>query len=331
MKLHNHFTTVIAFIAISTLAFPSWSQLRPIPRDTTFTINTAYGKARKDFPYAIPVPDRLPPGLKEFRNVPYTTLQNTPFGKRDLHVDIFRPKTTEVLPALIMVHGGGWSSGDKSMEVPMAQLIAPHGFVTVAVEYQLSLEAKYPAAVYNVKSAIRWLKAHAAEYGIDTTRIAISGTSAGGQLASLVGTTNGVAQFEGDMGNLKTSSSVHAIIDVDGVVSFLAPSSLNLKRKANSADIQWLGGTYLERPQVWKEASAGFWANEHTVPMLFINSGYSRFHPGQDELVGSLKEWGIYHEVHQFNVKLHPFWLFHPWADETANYMVQFLEKVFRK
>jgi acetyl esterase/lipase len=322
---------VLATTVISILVIPCHAQDGPIPRDTTYNTNRVYSQIHKDFPYAIPVPDRLPGSLKEFRNVTYTTLRNTPYGRRDLHVDIFRPKSTELLPALVMIHGGGWSSGDKSMEVPMAHLIAPHGFVTVAVEYQLSPEAKYPAAVHNIKSAIRWLKANAATYGVDTSKIAISGTSAGGQLASLIGTTNGNAQFEGNMGNLTTSSSVQAIIDVDGVISFLAPGSLNLTRNDDAADIRWFGGSYLQKPQVWKEASAGYWANEKTVPMLFINSGYSRFHAGQDELIGSLKEWGIYYEVHQFNVKIHPFWLFHPWADETANYMVDFMKKVFKK
>lgn len=304
---------------------------KTIPRDTSYNVQNVYSKIRKNYPYAIPVKDSLPQNLKEFRNVIYTTLQNTPYGKRDLHVDIFRPKTEKELPVLILVHGGGWRSGDKSMEVPMAQLIAKNGFVTVAVEYQLSLEASFPAAVYNLKSAIRWLKANAKEYGIDTNHIAISGTSAGGQLASLVGTTNGLAKFEGNQGNLNTSSSVHAIVDIDGVISFIAPASLNLDRKQDSPDIEWLGGSYLQKPQIWKEASAGYWANEKTVPMLFINSGYSRFHAGQDELIGSLREWGIYNEVYQFNVQVHPFWLFHPWADETSNYISSFLNKVFKK
>lgn len=321
-----------AIALFTVFAMPGYAQeIKPIPRDTTYNVRTVYKQIHKDYPYAIPVQDSLPKNVKAFRDVVYTTLPNTPYGKRALHVDIFRPKTEEVLPALIMVHGGGWRSGDKSMEVPLAQLIARNGFVTVTVEHQLSLEAPYPAAVHNIKSAIRWLKANANTYGIDTNHIAISGTSAGGQLASLIGTTNGVAKFEGNQGNLKTSSDVQAIIDIDGVISFIAPSSLNLNRKADSPDIAWLGGSYLQKPEIWKEASAGYWANEKTVPMLFINSGFSRFHAGQDELVGSLKEWGIYHEVYQFNVKVHPFWLFHPWADETANYISGFMKKVFKR
>jgi len=328
MKLIS--TLTFSFLSLTSL-FCLAQKSKPIPKDSSYTVTKVYNQIHKNYPYAIPVKDSLPGNVKSFRDVVYTTLPHTPFGKRDLHVDIFRPKTDAVLPALLMVHGGGWRSGDKTMEVPVAQLIAKDGFVTVTVEYQLSLEAPYPAAVYNIKSAIRWLKANAKIYGVDTNRIAISGTSAGGQLASLVGVTNGVSRFEGNQGNLTTSSNVHAIIDVDGVISFIAPSSLNLIRKPDSPDIEWLGGSYLQKPETWKEASAGYWANEKTVPMLFINSGYSRFHSGQDELIGSLKEWGIYHEAYQFNVQVHPFWLFHPWADETSNYMSSFLKKVFKK
>jgi pectinesterase len=261
----------------------------------------------------------------------YATIEKTPFGKRELHLDIFRPKDNQKYPAVIMVHGGGWRSGTRSMQVPMAQMLATRGFVTIPIEYQLSLEAQYPAAVHNLKAGIRFIRENAEKYGIDTSRIAISGCSAGGQLAALVGLTNGVQQFEGDQGITGIHSNVHAIIDIDGVVDFLAPASLNLIRKPDAADVAWLGGTFEEKPAIWKNASPIFWAAERTaVPMLFLNSGFSRFHAGQDELIGMMKEWGICTEVHQFNVKVHPFWLFHPWVDGTIDYMNEFLKKVLK-
>ena len=300
-----------------------------IPRDTTYNVNHVYRQIKKYYPYALPVQDVLPAGVIANRELVYATLPETPFGRRDLHLDLFRPEKKGRYPALIMVHGGGWRSGDKSMQVPMAEMIAARGFVTVAVEYQLSLEAKYPAAVCNIKAAIRWMRANAEKYGIDPDRIAISGCSAGGQLAALVGMTNGIKKLEGGLGNNDFSSDVQAIIDIDGVINFMAPASLNLGRNPNSPDVAWLGGTFTEKPATWKEASSGYWANEKTVPVLFLNSGFSRFHAGQDELTGQMGEWGIYHEVHRFNVKIHPFWLFHPWADETVNYMTDFMDKVF--
>ena len=169
------------------------------------------------------------------------------------------------------------------------------------------------------------------KYGINPNKIAISGCSAGGQLAMLVGLTSGVASKEGDQGNLGFSSEINAIVDIDGVVDFMAPSSLNLTRKPNSPDVEWLGGTFVEKPEIWKDASSIFWANEKSCPILFINSGYSRFHAGQDELIGMMKEWGIYTEVHKFDVKIHPFWLFEPWVDPTVNYIHDFLIKNLNK
>ena len=301
-----------------------------IPADTTFNVPRVYRQIKKDFPDAFPAKDRVPPNVNDERNLVYASLPDTPFGKRDLHLDIFYPDKPGRYPALIMVHGGGWRAGDKSLQVPMAERIAGNGFVTVAVEYQLSLEAKYPAAVYNIKAAIRWMRANAEKYHIDPTKIAISGCSSGGQLAMLVGMTNGIEMFEGNMGNQEYSSSVQAIIDVDGVVDFMAPVSLNLYRNADSADVFWLGGFFREKPQVWKEASSIFWANEKSPPVMFLNSGFPIYHAGQDELTGMMNCWGIYTEVDKFNVKIHPFWLFHPWMDEVVNDMTGFLNKIWK-
>lgn len=302
-------------------------QALTFPVDTSYNIPREQRKFEKKYPYAFPAKENLPEGIIEYRDLVYLTLTDTPFGTRQLHADLFKPEKEGPYPAVIMIHGGGWRSGNKSMQVPMAQMIAKQGFVTVAVEYQLSREAKYPAAVHNIKAAIRWLRANAEKYNVDPDRIVISGCSAGGQLAALVGMTNGVEHFEGHMGYHDYSSDVQAIMDMDGVVNFLAPASLNHKRKPNSADISWFGGSFYEIPAIWKEASAIYWANENAVPILFLNSGYPRFHAGQDELIGLLKQWGTYYEVHQFNIKVHPFWLFHPWVDETVQYMVDFMNK----
>lgn len=303
---------------------------KQIPRDTTYTLDIAYNKTKGKFPYAAPAVPELPENVLKYEDVTYLTIEDTPYGKRELHLDIFQPKTEGTNPVLLMIHGGGWRAGDKSLQVPMAQQIASAGFVTVAVEYQLSLEAKFPAAIHNIKAAIRWLKTNADKYNIDTTRIAISGCSAGGHLAMLVGLTNNIEFFEGNMGTTGISSEVHAIIDIDGVINFLAPNSLNLDRKSDSPDVEWLGGTFIDKPEVWKQASPIYWATKETPPILFINSGFPRFHAGQDELIGMLNNWDIYYETYKFNVKVHPFWLMHPWFHPTVEYMVAFLDKVFK-
>lgn len=324
----NRILTLLVFSYISLSV--SAQQSPSIPRDTTYNVLRVYRQIKSDFPNAIPAKDSLPENVVEERNHVYATLPETSSGKRELHLDVFRPVKKGVYPALILIHGGGWRAGDKSMQIPLAEMIAAKGFVTVTVEYQLSLEAKYPAAVHNIKAAIRWMRANAEKFGIDATRIAISGCSAGGQLAALVGMTNEIEKFEGNMGNNDFSSAVQAIIDIDGVIDFMAPASLNLNRKPDSPDIFWLEGSFYDRPDRWKEASSIFWANEKSVPVLFLNSGYPRFHAGQDELIGMMNEWGIYTEVHKFDVKVHPFWLFHPWIEPTADFMISFLNRIFK-
>ena len=311
---------------------PVISQTRKeIPRDTSYTPYSVWQQIRYDFPEAKIVEPHVPEGVQASYDIVYAHLPNTPFGPRGLHLDIFRPENKKAYPALILVHGGGWVTGNKSMQIPMAQAIAAKGFVTATVEYQLADEAKYPAAVHNIKAAIRWMRANAGKWGIDTAHIAISGCSAGGQLAALAGMTNGVEQFEGAQGNNDYSSDIQAVIDIDGVVDFLAPASLLIKRKPNTYDLKWFGGSFEEMPKTWMDASPAFWANEKSPPIMFINSGYPRFHAGQSEMLEGLNRWGVYNEVHVVDVKVHPFWLFDPWFSPTVEYITDFLRKTFSK
>lgn len=301
-----------------------------IPKDTTYTVKNTYRKLIKDYPYIKPVEPFALESIIQKNDIVYRTLPETPFGKRDLHVDIFIPKQKrKSFPALVLVHGGGWRAGDKTLNTPMAEQLANRGFVVVSVEYRLSLEAKYPAAVHDIKAAIRWMREHAKEYQIDAKHIAIGGSSAGGQLASLIGATNGNQKFEGTVGNQKFSSEVQAVIDMDGLLDFTSEENLKVRRTEYSADVFWLEGFYDQIPDKWKEASALTWANKNTPPYLFINSSQTRFHGGCNEMVDKLNSFGIYNEVHKLEGSPHSYWLFHPWFDPTVKYMDEFLKKVF--
>jgi pectinesterase len=301
-------------------------------KDTSFTPYQAWIKIKKDFPNATIVYPQLPVGVIAQKDIIYATLHDTLSGKREMHLDLFRPKKQGKYPALIMIHGGGWRSGNKSMQVPMAQQIASKGYITVCVEYRLSIEALYPAAVYDIKAAIRYLRSNAKKYNIDPDKIAISGSSAGGQLASLIGTTDTIRKFDGNIGNLSTSAKVQAIIDMDGVLDFTDPneSAKDINPSKPSAGAYWFGGTYKEVPQKWKEASPINYVGENTPPMLFINSSIPRFHAGRDSVIAILNTYGIYTEVHTISNTPHPFWLFHPWFEDTVGYMIKFLDKIFK-
>jgi pectinesterase len=299
---------------------------KPFPRDTSYNPQHAWGNIIKHYPNSKIVPSKLPEGVKAEYNIVYATLESTPYGKRDLHLDVFKPAKQGQYPALVMIHGGAWRSGTKEMEHPMAQYVAAHGYVAVPLEYRMSLEAKYPNAVYDIKAAIRWIKANADKYSIDTSRIAIEGESAGGHLATLVGMTNNITLFEGTEGITSTSSTVHAVVNVDGVVNFLAPRSLNLPGYPD-----WLGGPFTEKPAIWKEASPAYWVGKQAVPIVFITSAQPKYTAGMYDMIDLLNENGLYSEIHKIPDSPHSFWLFDPWFQPTVTYMVTFLDKVFKQ
>lgn len=302
----------------------------PIPLDTSYTIGSTYQKLIKQYP-AIKVARPDAENVSQRFDIVYLTIPESPFGRRELHADVFMPSgKNKSYPAVLMIHGGGWRSGNKSLNTSMAMALAKRGFVVVSVEYRLSLEAKYPAAVHDVISALRWMRSNAKQYHIDPDKIAIAGYSAGGQLASLIGVTNGNQKFESD-GDQKNSREVQAVIDLDGLLDFTHAETLAVKRNETSADVSWLGGTYEQIPERWKEASAMTWVDDNAPPFLFINSSQTRFHAGYDDVVKRLNEYGIYNEVHKFDDAPHSYWFFDPWFDPMINYMTDFLNKVFNK
>ena len=219
------------------------------------------------------------------------------------------------------------------MEWPMAQHLAAIGYVTVAVEYRLSPEALYPAAVHDIKAAIRWVKEHSPEYNIDPTKIALYGGSAGGQLAALVGVTAGISRFDGGGGDTTYSTSVQAIVDIDGVLDLADPaeSGKDTGSAPPSAGKSWFGSSFRERPDLWKEASPVQHVNKRTPPIAFINSSIDRFHAGRDQMIEKLKALNIYSEVHSIPNTPHTFWMFHPWFEQTFEIVENFLDRTLKK
>lgn len=292
------------------------------PRDTSYTYFNAYQKYVKQYP-DITYPSLTFPGeVKEQRDLVY---KNT--GNRNLHLDVYSPADiqSEPLPALFMIHGGGWISGDKSLLYNMATHLAKNQFVTVNIEYRLSPEAKYPAAVYDIKTAIKWMKDHALTFNIDTNRVGILGTSAGGQLAALVGVTADDPKFEDPADTLSPSTRVHAIIDIDGVLAFIHPDS-----EEGTVAGKWLGGDQTEAKEKWIEASALTHIDSSAPPTLFIGSSNPRFLAGNHEFSKVLRENGIYTETYVIEDSPHSFWLFNPWFKPTIKYTTNFLNTVFR-
>lgn len=304
-------------------------QKSEVIRDTSYTVYSTYVKLKGKYPFIKIVKLEMPPNISSEYGIVYQS-----YGERQLRLDIFYPSdSTKLYPAVLMIHGGGWKSGDRSLLIPMAKRLAAEGFVTATIEYRLSQEAGYPAAVFDIKAAIKWLRANSKKYLIDTNKITVLGTSAGGHLAALVGVTNGIKNFEQLTDNPNFSSDVQAIVDIDGILDFTDPaeSGKDTNLAEPSVGKLWFGYTYEDNPSIWIEASPLTYVNEKTPPMEFINSSFVRFHAGRDEAIEVLNKYEIYYEVHTLPDSPHSFWLFHPWFEPTCEYVINFLYKVFKR
>lgn len=295
--------------------------------DTSYSTWSAYRKMLKDYPNVKIISEKPLPDVAEKRNIPYCTT-----GSRKLYLDAFYPsvKKTHTYPAILIIHGGGWRSGNRGQHIPLAQRLAALGYACFTADYRLSTEALYPAAVYDLKSAVRWIRANAEAFHADTSRIAVLGFSSGGELAAFIGTTNNDPQFEGGNCNLNYSSQVQAIVDIDGTLSFVHPESGEGDDSHSiSAATYWFGYPKKDKPQLWKDASPLAHAGKSTPPVLFLNSSVARMHAGRDDFRKILDKYGTYSEVHSFPDAPHSFCLFEPWFGPTVTYISGFLKKVF--
>ena len=201
-----------------------------------------------------------------YKDVLVATVKNDNGENRDLRMNVFVPKTNnKKVPLLVFVHGGGWAMGDyqgddksnnnqvnltgqtvnqmstdNQSSYKIFKGILNNGIAFASIDYRLNSEAKFPAQIFDVKGAIRFLRAHADEYGIDSERIAIAGTSAGAHLATLLATTNNISELEGTVGgNLNYSSKVMACIDFYGPTDLLTMGpemDLSLQTKEQAAE-----------------------------------------------------------------------------------------------
>jgi acetyl esterase/lipase len=157
------------------------------------------------------------------------TLHDLPYaGQAPGHLlDLYLPAgptgSAAVTPVVVVIHGGAFSAGGRGDEQDTVQALIGRGYAVADVEYRLSGEEPFPASVRDVKAAVRWLRAHTAEYGLDPGRIAAWGTSAGGYLAAMIGASGD--QYTGlddpSLGNPEHSSAVEAVVDLYGPTDFL--------------------------------------------------------------------------------------------------------------
>ncbi|MES2328110.1 MAG: alpha/beta hydrolase [Bacteroidota bacterium] len=297
-------------------------------RDTSYGNYPAYESTKKTHPFIKLITGFKDPAIVEEKNIVYTSI-NT----RKLLTDVFYPKvkTKTNRIAFIMIHGGGWRSGNRTQHHPLAQKLAALGYVCFTPEYRLSTEALFPASVYDLKAMIRWVRNNAVKYNIDTSRIVAAGFSAGGELAAFLGVTGNMPLFEGTNGQTRTHTNVNAVVDMDGILSFTHPESgEGDDSKRTSAATYWFGYPKKGNEKLWEAGSSLSYVSSSTPPTLFVNSSVDRMHAGREDYIKVLNSYHIYSEIHRFNDAPHSFPLFDPWFEPMVNYIDVFLKKVFR-
>ena len=198
-------------------------------------------------------------------------------GEHSLKLDLHIPSGKPRLPLIVWVHGGAWRSGSKN-SVPLEKLVED-GYAVASVEYRLSVQAKFPAQIHDLKAAIRFLRGHNRQWKLPSRKIVIAGDSAGAHLAALVGVSNGHAELEGEVGTDRAESS-----DVQGIISFYGAANLTTILKHSTphglsvrepALGLLLGGQPEEEPALARLASPVFHVDRRDPPLLL-------FHGDQD-------------------------------------------------
>ncbi len=212
-------------------------------------------------------------GIKFLQDVPYVD-----DGHERHLLDLFLPreKAAGRLPLVVWIHGGGWQAGSKE-GCPAVPLVAK-GYVVASINYRLSQHAVFPAQIEDCKAAIRWLRAHAAQYQIDAERIGVWGGSAGGHLVALLGTTGNVKALEGNGGNLDQSSRVQCVVDWFGPTDFVHWDP-KFNEAVSGVISHLLGGPFHENRQKARKASPLFYVDKDAAPFLIMHGDADKIVP----------------------------------------------------
>jgi acetyl esterase/lipase len=227
-------------------------------------------------------PNPLTDKVESLKNLAYASTDN-PRQQLDLYLPKKR-STDKPLPVVVFIHGGGWKNGDKNGGLNwVAPMLATGDYAGASIGYRLTNESQWPAQIHDCKAAIRWLKAHAKEYNLDENKIGVIGTSAGGHLVSMLGTSGDVPTLEGTLGkHLDKTSQVACVVNFFGPENFITmhkqPSTIDRQGTKDYPEALLLGGTIPERQEVAREAS----------PVTHVSKGDAPFftaHGTKDPLV----------------------------------------------
>jgi acetyl esterase/lipase len=251
---------------------PSWLLTMTLLASVTFAQDKS--KAPPVFPTDIRVERGvayLPAGRKE---------------KADLYLPLEMAKG-EKLPAVVMIHGGGWNSGERDArrEIEIGSTLARHGYIAMSIDYKLAYGkyAVWPTNLWDCKTAVRWLRVNANRLGVDSKRIGVLGGSAGGHLAAMVALTTPDAHLDPAEPYGDVSCAVSCCVDMYGIADV-----------GTYHDAKMLGKSFAEAPELYEAASPVTYATSNAPPFLILcGTADTVVNPQQSKLLAkTLKDAG---------------------------------------
>jgi acetyl esterase/lipase len=246
--------------------------------------------------------------------------ENVTYGKAgdtELKLDLARPAGDGPFPAIVFIHGGGWSGGNRQAYRAQIREAATRGYFAATISYRLMQfdQAKketttatpiFPAQIHDAKAAIRWVRSNAEKYHVDPDRIGVTGGSAGGHLSLLVGLTDPASNLEGESGNPDQSSRVQAVVNVFGPTDMAS-----CYEKSSVAWIfrLFMGGTPDEAAQQYKAASPLTYVSKDDPPVLTLHGDQDALVPVEQAKVldDKMKAAGASHTLMVFEGQGHGF------------------------
>ncbi len=217
-------------------------------------------------------------GVRNLSDLSYAANEN-PRQKLDLYLPDSHSAEEKALPVVCWIHGGGWRNGEKTNGQRIAGLAASGKYAGVSIGYRLTGEAQWPAQIHDCKAAIRWIRSHAEEYGLDSERIAVWGSSAGGHLVAMLGVAGVEEGLEGDVGSdTELSSAVTCVVDFYGPTDLLRMNEQGSTMDHDATDSPeslLIGGAIQDHPGKAQGASPISYVSDRAAtsiaPMLVVH------------------------------------------------------------
>lgn len=243
---------------------------------------------------------QLPPGVKMEQDVSYIA-----DGDASQKLDLYLPEmnSEKPLPLVVHIHGGGWRGGSK-FPCPVVGMVGK-GYAVASVEYRFSDKARFPAQIQDCQAAIRWLRAHSADYNIDPEHVGVVGGSAGGHLSALVATSGGKKAFAVIGGNEEQSDRVQCVCNIFGPADFTtvmqqAADDRNIKNifQFNTPGDPYsslIGVSLVDNKEQTDAVSPVTYVSDDNPPMLILHGTHDALVPyaQSEELAAALKAKGV--------------------------------------